>query len=220
MESDREMIHTIEAYAVDGPMQNLVRDLLHGILKARDCDDLTLPLFTCINELLVNAVKANYKNIFFENYKPRNLSRGLLSFNKALEIFKFEIGSEGADQFKRIAQEKNLKATLVINIKNDLMIVNVTNPTPMTERERRNVAERLKALEHIQQMSDFFNINDEDEGAEGAGLGIIFVGMVLRSMGLPAGSLSIHSDGYSTTSTFSAPINKATLERYRNFVRR
>ena len=53
-------------HAVNHETQNEIRKSIHTILESKGYGELLMPVFTCINELLVNAVKANFKNLYFE----------------------------------------------------------------------------------------------------------------------------------------------------------
>ncbi|HNX58646.1 MAG TPA: hypothetical protein PKK43_06085 [Spirochaetota bacterium] len=188
-----------------------MKSALSGVLKYYGCEELLLPIFTCINELLVNAVKANYKNIYFESYNPRNTLSSRIPYEKALEIFRFEISSEGARSFSRLAEEKGLKAVLRVSVKNDIMHVSVINNSIMTDIEKHNVKFKIETVGKLEQMSDFFGI-DNDTANEGAGLGIVLIGMMLKSLGLGSENLSICPEMDSTTATLTIPLNASTLD--------
>lgn len=204
----------ITTYEVNSVTQKSVKSALSGVLKYYGCEELLLPIFTCINELLVNAVKANYKNIYFESYNPRNTLSLQIPYEKALEIFRFEIGGEGARSFSRLAEEKGLKAVLRVSVKNGIMHIAVINNSIMTDIEKHNVKFKIETAGKLEQMSDFFGI-DEDTANEGAGLGIVLIGMMLKSLGLSPDHLSIRPGSDSTTATLTIPLNTSTLGAYR-----
>jgi hypothetical protein len=204
----------ISTFAVNPGTQKSVKTALSNVLQYYGCEDLLLPIFTCINELLVNAVKANYKNIYFESYNRNNNLSTQLPYEKALDLFRFEISGEGAASLSRIAEEKGLHAVLRVSVLGGVMHVTVSNNSVMTEIERKNVAFKINAVQELEQMSDFFDMDDSDTN-EGAGLGIVLIGMMLKSLGLSVEYFNISPERDSTTATLTIPLNQHTLGAYR-----
>jgi len=214
MENTGKDIH-FSTYSVGEGTQEKIKEELRRILEQFGCEELLLPIFSCLNELLVNAIKANYKNLYFENYSPRNQAMRIVPYNKALALFRLEMQHDGAEHLAELARQSDIKASLDVHIDNGVMYITVVNPSPMTEIETRNVLIKMKAVASHQELAQYYTINGEDPFNEGAGLGILFIGMMLRNLGLSSDSLTVSSDGVSTTASLSIPLTPETLETYR-----
>ncbi|HEY1406755.1 MAG TPA: hypothetical protein VF857_09115 [Spirochaetota bacterium] len=216
---DEERNVVISTYTIDPLTQNSVRKALREVLSYYGCEELLLPIFTCINELLVNAVKANYKNIYFENCLPKNRLAGELAYSEALELFRLEIRGEGVATLSRMAKEKGMSAVLRASVTGGVMNIVVSNNAVMTDIERANISHRIEAVRLLKQLSDFFG-EDDDPSCEGAGLGIVLVGMMLKSLGLSTDQFEINAGKESTTASLTIPLTQNTLEAYRIISRR
>ncbi|HXK66296.1 MAG TPA: hypothetical protein PK348_08525, partial [Spirochaetota bacterium] len=59
----------IKAYSVSESIEHYIKLVLAKILQKHNCEVLLIPLYTSVKELVVNAVKANHKFIYFEGKK-------------------------------------------------------------------------------------------------------------------------------------------------------
>lgn len=208
---------SISTISFDGNVQDEIRSVLSVILEHNDCPQLLMPVFTCINELLINAVKANYKNIYFENFAA--VVKEKISYEKALSLFRLEMQHDGAENLSRIAREKDVRAYLNVWLEGTDLRITVTNPVLMSEIEQKNVIRKLDMVGKLHEMSEYFAANDADPFNEGAGLGLVFVGMLLKNLGLPDNSLQIHSDESRTTASLTIPLTSSTLKTYLEIAR-
>ena len=208
------MLH-FSAYNYSDEIQSQLKTKLLDILTEYSCQDLLIPVFTCVNELLMNAIKANYKNIYFENYHDETLP-----YDQGLKLFRFEISSERIDHLTDIAKKNHKKAVVSAHVKESVLYIDVENPYPMTNLEKENVESKLKFSEQIHSVSDIFNVSERDPYKEGAGLGIIFVAIMLKSMGVKHEEFTIRNAGAKTVSSFSVPLTKETVEFYNSYKER
>lgn len=208
-------------FKMDSESQDIIRRKLQQLLDYYGYSDILLPVFTCAMELTVNAVKANLKNLYFENYTQHSKSGRVnsLSYRKALELFRYEMRDNGAEHLVQIAESKNIKSTIVIEMRpGRVLCIRVINPHSMTKVEEENVHRRLKALNTISAMSDFFEQNEEEMLYEGAGLGIVFVGLVLRRLNLPDDTFEITSGKTDTVARINIPLVPSVLSAYKNIL--
>ena len=203
------------AYNYSDEIQSQLKSELLQILSEYSCQDLLIPVFTCVNELLMNAIKANYKNIYFENYHDETLP-----YDQGLKLFRFEISSERIDHLTDIAKKNHKKAVVSAGVEESVLYIDVENPYPMTNLEKENVESKLKFSEQIHSVSDIFNVSERDPYKEGAGLGIIFVAIMLKSMGVKHEEFVIRNAGAKTVSSFSVPLKKETVEFYNSYKER
>ena len=203
----------IEAYSVSDKVEARIRDVLSTCLSGTGCEDIHGPLYTVIKELLINAVKANYKNIYFENYDPSK-SVASLDYETALKLFKLEMSRDQAVHFEKRAREQDIRADVVFARSDGHLHVHVANPASMTEIEYSNVRKKLSYAQKCQDISEYFLEEDDDPHKEGAGLGLILIIMVLRSLGLRESDFLIESGKTGTVASFSIPLSVKTMQTY------
>jgi CHAT domain-containing protein len=145
------------------------------ILEEYSCSIIKMPIYTCLNELLVNAIKANFKNLYFEEYAPQNNALEIIPYHKALQLFKLEMSTNRVDYLTQLAKEKDIKAMIELSVdeKNDLTIL-VKNPSTMTKVESENVKKKIELANTYDTLSEYFIYSENDPNKEGGGLGIIF----------------------------------------------
>ncbi len=203
------------AYSVSPAIEGKIKEILHLHLSLHRCEVLHDSLYTAIKELLINAVKANYKNIYFENYSPKNNLSGKFDYATALELFKLELARNEGSYLADIAKRKNLNAEIVWRLFGETLSVYVINPVSMTDIELRNVQKKLAFARNCTDISEYFMIEEEDENQEGAGLGLILIMMILKSLGGGEENLSIKSANGKTVAALTIPLTESTLSHYR-----
>lgn len=196
----------VVAYAITDTVENEVRSVLSSILDSHDCVDLLAPIYTSIKELIINAIKANYKNIYFEGYNPKVKSDQLINYETALRLFQLEITRENAVTLEEFARKSDIKTEIEFWTIEKVLHVLVTNPVKMTDTELANVKRKLVDAEHCKDLADYFLSNMDDPHREGAGLGLILIMMMLKSLRAPKDSLVISSDTNKTIAYLKIPL--------------
>jgi hypothetical protein len=196
----------IVAYAITDTLENEVRAVLTSILACHNCDDLLAPIYTSIKELIINAIKANYKNIYFEGYNPKVKTDQIINYETALRLFQLEITRENSMTLEEFARRSNIKAEIEFWTIEKVLHVLVTNPVKMTDTELANVNRKLVDAENCKDLADYFLSNMDDPHREGAGLGLILIMMMLKSLRAPKDSLVISSDSDKTSAYLKIPL--------------
>jgi len=198
----------ILAYSVSESVELRVKEVLNLIFDKYNKTGLIPPVYTCIKELLVNAVKANFKNIYFEGYSSKNSSEEIIEYDLALKLFKLELSRENARYLEKLARKFNMKAEVMLNVKNDKLFVLVINPVEMTDREKKNVQYKLDCAREYDDITEYFleNMNSSETDDEGAGLGLIMISMMLRNMGVAEKDFTIRSENNRTTASIVFPL--------------
>jgi hypothetical protein len=198
----------ILAYSVSDSVEYRVKEVLNLIFQKYKKASLIPPVYTCIKELLINAVKANFKNIYFEGYSSKNKSENIIEYDLALKLFKLELSRENAKYLEKLARKFEMKAEVLLYMKDDTLHVVVVNPVEMTAREKNNVQHKLECARKYEDIAEYFleNVDDSDNVDEGAGLGIIMISMMLRNMGVAEDDFAIKSENNKTTASIKIPL--------------
>lgn len=198
----------VVAYSISDDVEIRVRGIIYDILERYNCTDLMAPIYASVKELIINAIKANYKNIYFEDYAPKNSSHEIIKYEKALELFKLEISRENSNFFEQYARKENIKAVIDLWTEEKTLYVQVVNPVTMTDTEISNVKKKLLDAENCKDIADYCINNMDDPYREGAGLGLILIKMMLKSLHAPADSLEIITEPNRTTAYLKIPLGK------------
>ncbi|HON77903.1 MAG TPA: hypothetical protein PK544_05395 [Spirochaetota bacterium] len=206
------------AYSVSPVIESALKKILFTYLKAQGCEVLHDSLYTAVKELLINAIKANYKNIYFENYSSKNKAEEIIGYNTALELFKLELGRDEGTYLSNIARNRNMNAEIIWRQTGEQMRVDVVNPVSMTELEIQNVRKKMDFARRCVDISEYFLNEEDDPNQEGAGLGLILIMMILKSLGGGDENFFINSGDGKTTATLIVPLTEATLAQYQKHI--
>jgi hypothetical protein len=199
----------ILAYSVSDYVEHRMKQVLELIFKKYKKPEMVPPVYTCVKELLINAVKANFKNIYFEGYSSKNSSESIIDYELALKLFKLELSRENAQHLEKLARMYDMKAEVTIQTMDNKLQITVKNPVEMTEREKNNVQYKLECGSRYGDITEYFAENDDDtvtDSDEGAGLGIILISLMLRSMGAGNRDFVITSENKQTTALLKIPL--------------
>ncbi len=208
------------AYSVSPRIEERLKDVLHIYLEQHRCEVLHDTLYTAIKELVINATKANYKNIFFENYNTRNRAENVIDYQTSLKLFRLEMSREGAQYLTRLSRLKDLKAEVLFRMEGENLVVEVANPAVMTEIEMGNVNRKLEFARECHDISEYFETQDDDPHQEGAGLGLILIAIIARSLGIGENGFRVTSGNGQTTASLAVPLSETTLTHFRRNTRR
>jgi hypothetical protein len=76
----------------------------------------------------------------------------------------------------------------------------------MTETELKNIKKKLEDAEKCEDVADYFLKNEGDPNREGAGLGLVLIMMMLKSLSAPDDSLVISSKNNMTRAYLRVPL--------------
>jgi hypothetical protein len=197
-------------YSVSDYIEHRMKEVLALIFNRYQRPDMVPPVYTCLKELLINAVKANFKNIYFEGYSSKNDSENIIDYEMALKLFKLELSRENASYLENLARKFDMMAEVIIQTTGEFLNITVINPVEMTDREKATVQNKLECASRYDDISEYFIENDDpadtDGTDEGAGLGIILISMMLRNMGEGRGYFNIISENNKTTANLKIPL--------------
>ena len=201
----------IPMYSVTDAVEKNVRIVLQAYLDMYNCSELKGSLYTIIKELIINAVKADFKNVYFENYQPKNVNNAVVEYETALKLFNLEMRRERGIHLEKLARARDIHADILFSCVNGLLYVEITNPVGMTEIEFANVQRKLASARKCADITEYFMEEEDDTHKEGAGLGLILINMILRSLGLGELHFSLRSTLERTTASLVIPLTAETM---------
>ncbi len=179
---------------------SFVGSLMKKILSQNDIIYLQDTLFTVMREIIVNAVKANSKRLYFEfNNLDINNEKNYL---EGMQNFKsFIIGNQ--ELVETELKKSNYRVGLYIKKAEEGIRIYIRNNAPILPDELKRIQERLDKAKTYNDFSEVYG--DVTDDTEGEGLGLLLTILFLRNSGIGEDSLQIKSDGKITQSSLVVP---------------
>jgi hypothetical protein len=143
----------------------------------------------CVQELVVNAKKANTKRVYF-------LEKGLdlsspQDYSAGMETFREET-LNNIQHYLELQRERGLYIKLVLQLKDNIITIEVRNNSIITQEELERIHRRLvKASTYNDLEEALSNISNIMDDSEGAGLGLIILVLMMKKIGLSEKSFNI-----------------------------
>ncbi|MDR2470616.1 MAG: hypothetical protein LBD09_00725 [Treponema sp.] len=156
----------------------------------------------CIQELVVNAKKANTKRVYFTD-------RGLDlnnddDYERGMSSFKDDT-LNNINYYLEMQRQQGLYIKLILHLKNNVINIEVRNNAVITAGELERIRSRLaKAREYGDMEEAIFHILDDSEGA---GLGLVMLAIMLKKIGLGSDAFDILKSGNETIARLVIPKN-------------
>ena len=162
-------------------------------------------LYSLLNELISNAVKANLKRAFFEKNgfrfdDPESYNRGVEAFKKKYtKIYKDK------DYYAQL-EKLDLIITVQIDLDQDRLLIRVENNSILMADEERRVRANLAGAMHSENLMEF-GIHYGDD-LEGEGLGLAMVVQMIKHLGFNPDYFRVFSKDNRTVARLEIPLNK------------
>jgi hypothetical protein len=156
----------------------------------------------CVQELVVNAKKANTKRVYFlEKGLDLNSSD---DYSIGMETFREET-LNNIQHYLDLQREKGFYIKLILHLKNNVITIEVRNNSIITLEELERIHRRLVKASAYSDVEDaLVNILDDSEGA---GLGLIILILMMKKIGLSEKSFSILRTDSETVARIIIPKN-------------
>jgi len=200
---------TLKTHRMTEMVEKHIQHAVESILDKNEQPQLVTTLYTILKELVINGCKANQKRIFFEE---RNLD---ITDAKDYEI--------GQAEYRKIFSEKmayeyGLKARsrgfyCLIDFHFDItgVTLEVINNTGIAPQEERMMREKLKKAMGYNDIAEFYMeqaMSGDSPEAEGAGLGIALIIILLKGEDIDPNLFRIVIDGDRTVARLEIPFTK------------
>ena len=154
----------------------------------------------CIQELVVNAKKANTKRVYF-------IDRGLdlnnqTDYKRGMSTFKDDT-LNNINYYLELQRQQGLYIKLLLHLKSNIITIEVRNNVSITNAELDRVQQRLRKAREYEDMEDaIMNMLDDSEGA---GLGLVMLVIMLKKLGLESDAFDIFNKGNETIARIIIP---------------
>lgn len=168
----------IYAY-IDHQVESAIDNQLLDFLKLIKMEPLFITLSYVTKELVANAYKANLKRVHF---KMLNLNiNSIDEYKKGILSFRESIKDLDSNLFR---ESKSLHTYVKIDftVENRVIVVSVTNNTPLIEIEKKRILEKINNAKSITSFEEATTKLIDTE--EGSGLGLTIAILLLKKIGL------------------------------------
>jgi hypothetical protein len=169
---------------------------LAKILEKHKMVDIFTPVHSCIKELIANATKAIAKRILIEEGVITNINDAKETVVKIKSI----LNKDALMEYGIKAKYRDLSTRLYLKVKNNNLIVEVINNTPVTNKEYQRMLAKIEAASKYDNIAEFYLENPDPE-AEGMGLGLSMIVVLLKNINISYKNFILSSDKQTKTYT-------------------
>ena len=179
--------------ALDETEKN-IQYALSKILERHNKSDLYTPVYSSLKELVANAIKANAKYILIEEGEIKDPDDIMEVVDKVRNI----LNEESLLLYGIKAKQYRLSTRIYLKPQTTRLIIDVINNLPVPQKELERMRERIERSSNYDSIADFY-LENPDPSAEGMGLGLSMVVVLLKSVGIPYTNFTLYTDFKSKT---------------------
>jgi putative nucleotidyltransferase with HDIG domain len=198
---------TITTFTLPHEIEVYIEQVITVFLKQLDQEKLKDYIVYCVQELAVNAKKANTKRVYFverglDLNNPDDYKLGMTSFK--------ENTLSNIAHYLQLQKEKGLYIRLMLQIKNNIIYVEVRNNVAATKTELIRIHDKLARSRQYDNLEDALAQVLDD--SEGAGLGLVILVLMLKKMGLDEDCFDILGTEKETIARIIIPLDQTRVE--------
>ena len=179
----------IVAYSFLEKTENITKYILYSTFRKHGKDDLLDPVFSSIKELTTNAIKANIKKVLIEEGAiedpddPLSIVKGIKSVLNEKSLLEYGLR----------CREHKLSMRLHINIDSEKLVAKVIDPLPLSDEQLERMRSKIKRAKGYENLAMCY-LENPDPLAEGMGLGLSMIVVLLKGSGIDPDNFIISSD--------------------------
>ena len=198
---------TITTFTLPREIEVYIEQVITVFLKQLEQEKLKDYVVYCVQELTVNAKKANTKRVYFterglELNNPSDYKEGMAHFK--------ENTLSNIAHYLQLQKEKGLYIKVILQIKNNIIYVEVRNNVAITKTELIRIHDKLARSRKYNNLEDALAQVLDD--SEGAGLGLVILVLMLKKMGLDEDCFDILGTEKETIARLIVPLEKTRME--------
>ncbi len=182
------------SYSLLDQTEEKIQFALARILEKHEKEELFTPVYSCIKELIANANKANAKEILIREGVIQHPD----DIFEVIEKVRLILNERSLLEYGIKCKEYRLSTRTHMKIDGKLLTVKVINNVPLHERELNRIHERIEKSSKYDSIAEIY-IEDPDPYAEGMGLGLSMVVVLMKSIGIDYKNFTVTTDRKSKT---------------------
>jgi putative nucleotidyltransferase with HDIG domain len=198
---------TITTFTLPHEIEIYIDQVLTVFLQQVNQEKLKDYVVYCVQELAVNAKKANTKRVYFTERgldlaNPEDYKIGMTTFK--------EDTLNNIAHYLQLQKEKGLYIKLVMQFKKNIVSIEVRNNVAVTKTELIRIHDKLARSRQYDNLEDALSQVLDD--SEGAGLGLVILVLMLKKMNLTEDCFDILSTEKETIARLTIPLEQARVE--------
>ncbi len=213
----QKQVLLFEISCVEPKFLDKIDSALSNILLNRKYPHLKIPLSYVLREFITNANKANLKRVYFKQNDlyinlPEDYQKGSIGFKQTLhsDLNSLEIMLDDYQQYVKVMFKEYA---------DDNFSVFVINSSTLTKEEINNINTKVQKYKNFKQNGEHYFGNENEETAEGAGLGLFLTFQILEQVGIKSSSLKIGTNEGRTIAKLSFKYSEVTPPPYSDFAK-
>ena len=196
---------SITTYTLPHDMEMYMGEILSLFLTELNQTHMIQYLTYSLNELVVNAKKANTKRIYF---KEKNLNIfDLNDYNKGMKTFKNDT-LNNINYYLKLQKDAGLYVRLILQVKNNNIKIEVRNNSKITPFEKERIQQKLEQAQQYESIQDALTTVLDD--SEGAGLGLVILILMLEKIGMTKENFQTITNDTETITKITLPLSEET----------
>ena len=198
---------TITTYTLPKEIEAYIEQVVEAFLRIMNQQKLKDYVLYCVQELVVNAKKANTKRVYF---KERGLNiDNENDYKTGMENFKNETFEHMA-HYLQLQKEKGLYIKVILQVKRNTIFLQIRNNVLANKTEQLRVHDKVARSRQFDTLEDAFSQVLDD--SEGAGLGLVILVLMLKKLGLDDDSFIFKTTDSYTVAGISIPLDQTLIE--------
>jgi putative nucleotidyltransferase with HDIG domain len=198
---------TITTFTLPHEVEVYIEQVVAEFLKQFNQEQLKDYIVYCVQELAVNAKKANTKRVYFIEHgldvnNPEDYKAGMSNF-------KYDTLND-IGHYLKLQKDKGLYIKLILQNKKDTIFIEVRNNVVVTKTELIRIHDKLAHSRQYSSLEDALSQVLDD--SEGAGLGLVIMVLMLKKMGLNEDCFDILGTEKETVARIVIPLEQTQVE--------
>ena len=194
---------SIKTYTLPHDMEVYMGEILSLFLTELNQPHMIQYLTYSLNELVVNAKKANTKRIYFQE---KNLDIfNLDDYNIGMKTFKNDT-LNNIKYYLQKQKDAGLYVKLILQIQNNTIKIEVKNNSKITPFELERINQKLAQAKQFDSIQDALTTVLDD--SEGAGLGLVILILMLEKIGMTKDNFQTITNETETITRISLPLSE------------
>jgi len=198
---------TITTYTLPKEIEIYIEQVIEAFLRQMNQSKLKDYIVYCVQELIVNAKKANTKRVFFEERgldlnNEKDYAEGMVSFkNETIN---------NIQHYLQLQKEKGLYIKVILQIKRNTINIEIRNNVKINKTELLRIHDKMAKSRQYSNLEDALSQVLDD--SEGAGLGLVILVLMLKKIGFDDEAFTMISSDKQTIARISIPLDQALIE--------
>jgi putative nucleotidyltransferase with HDIG domain len=198
---------TITTFTLPHEIELYIERVLTVFLQEADQGKLKDYIVYCVQELAVNAKKANTKRVYFierglDLASPGDYKEGMASFK--------ETTLNNIAHYLQMQKDRGLYIKLILQVKKNIVYIEVRNNVAVTKTELIRIHDKLARSRQYNSLEDALAQVLDD--SDGAGLGLVILVLMLKKMGLDEDCFDILATEKETIARIVIPLDQTRVE--------